>query len=148
MVVLDTDYDTYMIMYKCREELRLPNQEFDDLMPGGEHYREMVEEFDHNKHPIINANRSVEFHGEDERFIALQQRIRQDDLGSMNDADLQNEIDEFLEIDPTHNMHFPHNEITIDHWRKVRHHYTIEHAEDYQPPDDMDPDVEKWFNSL
>lgn len=108
----------------------------------------MVEEYDHSKHPVINANRSVEFHSHDERFQALQARIKADDLKKMNDADLQNEIDEFLEIDPTHNMHFPNNEITIDHWRKVRHHYAIQHADDYMPPDDMDPDKYTWFNSL
>jgi hypothetical protein len=36
MAVLDTDYDKYLIMYKCREELRLPNEAQDDLMPNSE----------------------------------------------------------------------------------------------------------------
>ena len=66
----------------------------------------------------------------------------------MNDGDLQGEIDEFLEIDPTHNFHFPNNSPSIEHWRMVKHHYLDEHDEDYMPPEDMSPDVEKWFNSL
>jgi len=27
MTVLDTDYDNYLVLYKCREEFRLPNMD-------------------------------------------------------------------------------------------------------------------------
>jgi hypothetical protein len=62
----------------------------------------------------------------------------------MNDQDLQDEIDKFMEIDTFHQQHFPNNEVSVDHWRKVRHHYTVEHAEDYVPDlDDLNLDSDK-----
>lgn len=56
--VIDTDYDNYLLTYKCREEFRM-NKEHDELNPDMENFRLMMEEFDDEKHPRMLAQRSM-----------------------------------------------------------------------------------------
>jgi len=48
--VLDTDYKDYLVMYRCRDEFRNA-QQGDDLNPISEDFRQIMEDFDENKHP-------------------------------------------------------------------------------------------------
>ena len=65
MIVLDTDYTDYLMLYRCREETKSPEsiEDYTGLMSDQELFRQMVEEFDHNKHPEKNAQQTMEFHG-------------------------------------------------------------------------------------
>jgi len=105
----------------------------------------MFEAYDSEKHPANNAYHSVLYHGEDERFINLQQRIR-DDNTDLTDEKLQAEIDEFLEIDPSHSMHFVDNKPDVNMWRAIRNQYA---RDDILAHDDgWDPEKPNWFHSL
>ena len=53
LVVVDTDYSDFLILYKCREEERLPRDD-DDHLPHNELYRQMVEEYS-SSHHLMNA---------------------------------------------------------------------------------------------
>jgi len=46
MIVVDTDYSDYLILYKCREEERMMNADTDDFMSDSERFRQMTEEYD------------------------------------------------------------------------------------------------------
>ena len=52
--MVDTDYDNFLLTYRCREEFRTPNEN-DAMMEDNEKYREMREEFDPEKHPRMLA---------------------------------------------------------------------------------------------
>jgi hypothetical protein len=67
MVVVDTNYDEYLILYKCREEERM-KQDGDDFFNEQERFRQMAEEYDAARHPLINAYYAQLYHGETERF--------------------------------------------------------------------------------
>ena len=125
MIVLDTDYDDYLMLYRCREEQRVPENpdDYTGLMSDQELFRQMVEEYDHDRHPEKNAQQSMEFHQHNDRWQAFQHRLREDDLHKMTDDTLQSEIDEFLMIDPNHSQHFIGNRPDVEMWKKIRHFY-------------------------
>lgn len=57
-MVLDTDYKTYLIMFRCREEFRKP-QPGDDLGNDQEDYRQQIEDFDEEIHPKKTSEKIV-----------------------------------------------------------------------------------------
>ena len=59
---------------------------------------------------------------------------------------MQAEIDELLEIDPSHTMHFVGNKPNIEQWRKIRRQYIRGDLLDID--DGWDPHKPQWFNSL
>lgn len=63
-MILDTDYDNYLITYQCREEFRKPLDN-DFMLVEGERYREVVEEYDAAKHDKFIAERVVHQYEED-----------------------------------------------------------------------------------
>lgn len=73
--VLDTDYDTYLLTYSCREELRVPHHEsnMDDFITDNESYRKLIEEYDHS--PEMLAKRIIEIYWMDPRFQVLKEKL-------------------------------------------------------------------------
>lgn len=68
--ILDTDYESYMVIYQCREVHR-KGQETDFVLSEGESYREFIEEYASEKHDKIIANRALQEHQESEVFDSL-----------------------------------------------------------------------------
>jgi hypothetical protein len=55
LMVLDTDYDNFLVTYQCREEFRKPT-DADFMLVDGERYREVVEEYNSEKHDLFIAD--------------------------------------------------------------------------------------------
>ena len=72
--VLDSDYKSYLIMYRCREQFRKATKR-DDLNPIVEDFRQIMEDFDEKRHPVLMANKTVAMAGPNESFKQLQQMI-------------------------------------------------------------------------
>jgi len=106
----------------------------------------MVEEYDAEKHPASNAAASMDLHGDSKRFKKFQQRIRDDDKHALTAEDLQREIDEFLEIDPSHSGHFINHKPTAEQWKQIRHQYIRTDLSGHD--DEFDPDHPMWFHNL
>lgn len=76
-MVLDTDYDKFLVTYQCREEFRKPLST-DYMLLDGEKYREVIEEYDSEKHDHYIADRAIYFHEQNSAFQKLQGRILAD----------------------------------------------------------------------
>ena len=66
-MVLDTDYDNYLITYQCREEFRKP-KDADFMLVEGEKFREVVEEYDSAKHDKFIAEKFMADHEGDANY--------------------------------------------------------------------------------
>jgi len=67
-MVLDTDYDNYLVTYQCREELRKPNEN-DFMLTEPETYRQIIESYNGEQHDQFIAQRAIT-HLDDNRDFA------------------------------------------------------------------------------
>lgn len=145
-MILDTDYDNYMVTYRCRQEFR-KGRDNDFILDEAEEFRDVIEEFDENKHSQILAQKAIDKHGMSTRFLELQRNIEKNNAMDLSEDDLQVEIDLLMSVDPTHDMHFADRKPTIAMWKRIRHLYS-QSATSVQISDEYDDSKEKWFNSL
>jgi hypothetical protein len=120
-MVLDTDYDNYLVTYACREEFRKP-RDIDFMLVEGETYREVIEEYNSEKHDAFIADRTIANFEETNAFQKFQAQLLKDndDKKELTEEDANKEIDELMAVDPLHRSHFSNNRPTFDEWKKRR----------------------------
>jgi len=152
--ILDTDYKEYLVMYKCREEYRVP-KEMDDLNPVQEDFRSMAEDFDEKVHPVKLANKTVSSMGPNEDFKKLRDMINSVPTARVGDSQLGEELKLFGETVPDPISTFPTKEPTLDVWKLRRDLYTVTHEEpteaevdEAQKEDEKLPTDKMWLHDM
>lgn len=148
--VLDTDYDTYLVTYQCREEFRKAT-ETDYVLQEIEKYRVMIENYNSTEHDQYLANRAQNEHHENVEFDKFQMAVagadNEDKL--ITDEELNKEIDMLMQIDNAHHVLFSKKRPTIEEWRERRKKYlnydtdSTSNVEDY-----LDENEPNWYNTL
>lgn len=145
-MVLDTDYDKFLVTYQCREEFRKP-LDTDYMLVDGERYREVIEEYNSDKHDHYIADRTISNHEENSAFQKLQRRLFDDnEKKELTDDDYNQEIDTLMAIDPLHRHHFNSHRPTIEQWKKRRSLYVDTSFAELD--DAFNMEKESWFNDL
>lgn len=103
MRILDTDYDSYMLLFHCREELP-------DIY-GEEHRYDRAQE----THDNLAYN---------DKFIKFRDALKKTfDLDGISEEEFEAEMNEFLALDLSHKSHFMEGEPSLDEWLEIRHLY-------------------------
>lgn len=82
----------------------------------------MMEEYKSEKHDKFLAERALLQFGDKKSFDKLSMKIASDthENKTLSDADLNEEIDLLMKIDPAHHSHMSGNRPTVEQWKERR----------------------------
>ena len=144
--VVDTDYDNFLLTFRCEEEFRVKDEDHDSLMREPEAFRVMVERDNLNISHLHALQTQIE-DADNEDFEKFLELLKANIAGGKNDLEtLEEELRLFLEVDENHIFHFDFYNPTVEAWQNIRELYLLPLRETYD--EEVDFEQPQWFHRL
>lgn len=145
--VVDTDYSNFMLTYRCEEEERMFEEDYDSRMLEPEVFRIMVER-DNLTIDHFHAYQTQRENADNEEFDKLVGLIKEHDAANnLTTEALEEELALFLVVDDTHQFQFDFYHPTTSKWAEIRELLLQPLNETYQMDVNFQ-DEPQWFRKL